>query len=268
MFTAEISPVVGRIDLECPYQYKELARAIPGARWDGDRRTWTVPLSWPACLALRSEFSGLTLGPQLKAWGKAMAAHKNWLRSMRGVIADDTVYDFPGFADLYPYQVVGARLIAESKGYLLMDETGVGKTRTALAGLKIADDAAQTGPGVPGMFPCLVVAPKSVLVNWAREIEAFFPDADVRIVTGTPKVQERALEPGGDFYIINYEGLRKRSRVAPFGSITLKAGEADPKELQSIPFRSCIADECHRVKAPSSTQTRALWAASDRKSVV
>lgn len=264
--TADILPEVipGRITVITDYRLKESVKRVPGARWDVDARVWSVPLSWTACLALRAEFgSDLAIGPALREWAKLTAAEKKLLRELRDHLALpegwERVVDpsLPGFDALFSYQGVGAALIKESRGFLVLDATGTGKTRTALAGVRLVAEDAVVSP-----FPCLVVAPKSMLQTWGREILGFFPDADVRVVEGTPTKQRKALEPGGDFYVINYEGLRKYSRVAPYGSIALKDGENEDKELQAIGVRSFIADEAHRVKSPKASQTRALWCAT------
>lgn len=242
-----------RIEVHTDFRLKEVVKMVPGARWDSDRRVWTVPLSWPSCLALRTEFgSDLNIGAGLAEWAKAVGPVKASLRAHRADIEVDARPNLPGFADLYPYQLVGARLIKLAQGYLLMDDTGTGKSRTALAGLAL----------LPEPFPCLIVCPKSMIRTWGREIELFFPDANVSLVQGTPSKMVKALAPGADFYVINYESLRKYSRVAGFGDISLKDDEKTDKEIQAIGLRSVIADECHRAKNPRSIQTRALWAAT------
>jgi len=200
--TAEINGS-GRINVTLDYRLRESIKRVPGARWSVEERVWSVPLSWPACLALRAEFgTELQIGEGLKAWAKGVGAEKKQLRELRNLLelpehlqwATDTLTaDAPGFADLYPYQKVGATLIAEAGGYMLLDEPGVGKTRSALAGLALSTDP----------LPCLIIAPKSMLQTWGREILGFFPEADVRLIEGTPTKQRAAVAPGGDFYIIN-----------------------------------------------------------------
>lgn len=41
------SATPGRVDVASPYSAKNFVKAIPGARWDPDRRVWTIPqASW------------------------------------------------------------------------------------------------------------------------------------------------------------------------------------------------------------------------------
>jgi SNF2 family DNA or RNA helicase len=267
--TAEITTErPNRITVGVDYRLKESVKKVPGARWDTEAKVWTVPLSWPACLALRAEFGtgGLVIGKRLGEWAKWEKLRKKNLTELRDVInevplglGDFTDTTLPGFDVLFDYQRVGAALIVESDGYLILDATGTGKTRTALAGIRMAIEYSETEDEI---LPCLIVAPKSMLQTWGRETANFFPDHDVRVVEGTPAKLKAKLEPGADFYVINYEGLRKYSRVSAYGSVALKEGENEDKEIQALGLRSVIADEVHRAKSPKAAQTRALWAAS------
>lgn len=268
-----IVPIVAEVDHEIPnkiqvtvdYRLKDaLKDRVPGARWDSNRRVWTVPLAWTSCLALRVEFGQeLQIGPVLKQWAVETKTSKEELVELRSKIDIPDAYieqisDKPGFEELHPYQLMGGIIGRTAEGYLFTDETGTGKSRTAMAAISLlADDY-----GDESVFPCLIVAPLSVVPGWRYEIERFFPEADIRVITGTPTNQKKLLEPGGDFYVMNYEALRKYSRVAGWGSIALKPEEKTPKEVQALGIKSFVADEAHRAKSPKSQQTRALWGAT------
>lgn len=260
---ADIDPAKpDRITLISDFRCKDAIKAVPGAKWDTTTRNWTVPLTWPACLALRAEFGkGLVIGPALREWAAAMAAVKKYVAARHAVLtpedAEIVLPELPGFAELYPFQQVDADLIAWAQSFLLMNETGAGKSRSAAAGLSLLNHARGD------VFPLAIVAPKSMLITWSREVEAFFPGADVRIAAGTPTKVKKALVPGGDIYIIGWDTLRKYSRVSGYGSIALTAEEKKDKELQAINLCSVIFDECHRAKSPAAKRTRAAWAVSE-----
>lgn len=271
--TADLHPdFPGRIVVWTDFRLKEQVKMIPGAKWDRDARVWTVPQSWPACLALRAEFAeNLTIGAALGAWAAGVKPVKTWLRTSRGMIEPDESSlaiindlrskwspDDDPFDALLPYQLMGALQIYMSRGYMLTDETGTGKSRSGAAGLKLIELA----EGRDGLGPTLIIAPKSMLITWSRELQPFFPDADIRVVSGTPTKQTKALEPGGDFYIVSWQGLKKYSRQSPFGSVTLKPADKEDKALQEVGIRTVLADEAHRAKNPKSAQTRALWGVS------
>lgn len=268
-----IVPIVAEVDHEIPnkiqvtvdYRLKDaLKDRVPGARWDPNRRVWTVPLAWTSCLALRVEFGNeLQIGPLLKQWAIETKTCKEELVELRSKIDIpeaylDQVSTKPGFDELHPYQLMGGIIGRTAEGYLFTDETGTGKSRTAMAAISLLVD----DYGDEAVLPCLIIAPLSVVPGWRYEIERFFPDADIRVVTGTPTNQKKQLEPGGDFYVMNYEAVRKYSRTAGWGSIALKPEEKLPKEVQALGIKSFIADEAHRAKSPKSQQTRALWGAT------
>ena len=250
----------GRIVVETDFRLKESVKSVPGAKWDAEARVWTVPLSWPSALALREEFgSSLELGDVLRAWGKEIAPKKARLRELRNMLEDPTLplSTRPGFKELYPYQKTGAELIRIGGRYLFFDETGAGKSRTALAGLSLlAEDFVTTENEV---FPVLIVAPKSMLRTWRTEILGFFPHAAIQIVEGSPMVVDALLAEVADFYIISYDTARLRSRHAPFPTVKLTEAEKTDGPLQKIKFKTLIADEAHRIKNPKSKRTRALW---------
>lgn len=246
----------GRIVVDVSYRAKDLVKAVPGARWDTSARVWTVPHSWTACLALRSEFGeGLTVGPALKAWAVPLGERKKFLRTIR---PDVEGFELPevtaeGMKTLYPHQKVDALAVKAAERYMLMNGTGTGKTRSALAGLRmIADEGGE-------VFPAMIAAPLSMLRTWEDEIEAFFPDASISVVTGTPAKVKKALEPGADFYIICWDSLRRYSRLAPYASVKLADGENEDKEIQALGLQTFIGDEIHRAKNPESKRTRAAW---------
>lgn len=250
-----------RITVESSFRCKDAIKGIPGARWDTAARVWTIPLTWPACLALRAEFGeGLTIGEELRVWAKDIGARKAFSHELRGKTVMDAGYtkpEFPGFDTLFDPQVVDANLIGTMGSYLLLNETGAGKSRSSLAGVRLLT----AEKGKDAVFPLLIVAPKSMLTTWARdEVPNFFPKAIISKIEGTPTQIRKALEPGADVYVIGWESLRKFSRIAGFGSTAVDPADKTDKELQALGLKTIIFDECHRAKNPKALRTRAAWA--------
>jgi hypothetical protein len=97
------------------------------------------------------------------------------------------------------------------------------------------------------------------------------------------KILTAALADPRAVIIINYEGLKAHSRLAPYGSVRLKrcvaCGGDDPKvkagtchthkkELNGTGvIKSVVIDEAHRLKDPKSQQSRAVWAVCHDPSV-
>ena len=92
-------------------------------------------------------------------------------------------------ATLRPYQVEGYRwltfLYEHRMGGILADDMGLGKTVQALALLAHAIEEHRAAAPVEPFAPFLVVAPTSVITNWAAEAERFLPEAKVVTITET-----------------------------------------------------------------------------------
>lgn len=265
------------IIIRAEWRYKELCKTIPGVTWDKKLDTWHMPLSWSGCLALRSTFkSDLEIGPKLSQW--AFDELQSRINPALGLREE---FDFPtGDSDLFPHQRAGVQFLATARRALLADEPGLGKTAQAIRTL------AELSRRGENPFPALVVCPNTLKSNWEREFAKWWPGIRVQVIRGSALqrrkqfaalLDEDSLDPKPHVVIMNWEGLRGHSRLAPYGSISIvkcpDCGGADPKitaarceahirELNQIDFKAVIADEIHRSKDPKSKQTRALWAAT------
>jgi SNF2 family DNA or RNA helicase len=258
------------IYITADWRYKELCKSIPGASYDNKVQQWRLPVSWSACLALRSTFKDdLALGSNLTAW----ATHERDTRvdpsnALRDI---EVLPDGEGDDDLFPHQRAGVKFLATAKRALLADEPGLGKTAQAIRALKkLQEDGTEP-------FPALIVCPNTLKKNWEREFTKWWPEVKVQVIKGTATQRRKQFSEEADIYVINWESLRSHSRLAPYGSVALARCsacgghddrvsevrcEVHQRELNVIDFQSVIADEMHRSKEPKSKQTRALWAAS------
>jgi superfamily II DNA or RNA helicase len=130
-------------------------------------------------------------------------------------------------ANLRDYQRHGVAwlsfLRSAGLGALLADDMGLGKTLQALC-------------AVQGRS--LVVAPTSVLPNWAAEIEKFRPGLRVDVYHGSG----RALDPTADVTLTTYALLR-----------------LDIEALLEPRWATVILDEAQAIKNPDSQVTRAAY---------
>lgn len=256
-----------RIEVRVSYSEKDMIRAIPGRIWRDGR--WTVPKSWASCVTLRAVFGQrLVVGSDLWKWAEAEKRDR-----IDPALALREAVDAPGDERLLPFQRAGVKWLEVAESALLGDDMGAGK---GVQGAWIIGALRESA------LPALVIAPKSVMVNWQREIDKWSPGLQVSLVTGTAAKRKKALEPGFDVYVIAWENVRRHSRLAPFGSYKLKhcsvcdpedtgkqtLCERCPKELNNLGFRTVIADEVHRMKDPASKQTRAVWAVQHGPSVI
>ena len=125
-------------------------------------------------------------------------------------------------ATLRPYQVEGYRwltfLYEHRMGGILADDMGLGKTVQALALLAHAieehraasERTTERGESVEPFAPFLVVAPTSVISNWAAEAERFLPRAKVVTITETTAGKTPLAErvAGAHLVLTSYTLLR------------------------------------------------------------
>ena len=145
----------------------------------------------------------------------------------------------------YDYQREGILFGLEKRRFIIGDEPGLGKT---LQSIGVADCA--------GAYPCLVVCPSSLKINWQREFEKF-TDAKALVLDNSVLTTWPYLLRMGMFQvaIVNYESLRK------FFVWDIRGSRASfhLKDVVFRPeiniFKSIVIDESHRVKDPSAQQT-------------
>ncbi len=268
----ELDEAEKHIVIVSDWRFKELCKSIPGSTYDSKTQNWKVPVSWSACLALRSTFrDDLVLGDRIKAWATSERSKRidpaNALRDLEALEEGET-----GNEDLFPHQRAGVKFLATARQALLADEPGLGKTAQAIRALKAVNDGGEV------VFPALIVCPNTLKKNWQREFKKWWPEVKVQVIKGTATQRRKQFdEEGVEVYVINWESLRSHSRLAPYGSValakcpdcgghddrvTLNRCEVHPRELNGIDFKAVVADEMHRSKEPKSKQTRALWSAT------
>lgn len=144
----------------------------------------------------------------------------------------------------YPYQREGIAYGLDKKRLIIGDEPGLGKT---LQSIGIVDTA--------NAYPCLVICPSSLKINWQREFEKFTDKSAIVLDNAVRTTWPYLLKMGMHHVaIVNYESLRK------YFVWDIKGGKSFRlKDVVFCPqirmFRSVIIDESHRVKDPSAQQT-------------
>jgi non-specific serine/threonine protein kinase len=188
------------------------------------------------------------------------------LHGLRSPQALDALDPGPALqATLRPYQQVGVRwlhLLAKlGLGACLADDMGLGKTIQVLSLLLVLkrQDVEQAGKKQAGTKqaklkpsdtrtpakPSLLVAPASLLGNWASEIARFAPSLKVLLAhpSAMPASELKALDA---------------DRLAQFDLVITSYGTLLRLPcLKDTPWRLVVIDEAQAIKNPNAKQTRA-----------
>ena len=179
-------------------------------------------------------------------WGKVVAGP--WLaETLKGLRSPEGLGGIdPGSAlhgTLRPYQQVGVRwlylLTKLGLGACLADDMGLGKTIQILSLLLVLRNQNRDQ-----RQPSLLVAPASLLANWASELERFAPSLNALIAhpSALPAADLMTLAPGRlqdvDLVITSYGSLLRIPWIA------------------DASWRLVVIDEAQAIKNPDAKQTR------------
>ena len=201
--------------------FGEAMRMVAGAGLGGETSSLSDAIDWSQTIA----------GPWL---AETLAA----LRRPEGNAGID-----PGallHATLRPYQLAGVQwlhLLTHLRlGACLADDMGLGKTIQVLSLLLVLK---QESGG--SRKPCLLVAPASLLANWAGEIAKFAPSLVVRIAHPSSADSE-ALQADGDLAGVDLV-------ITTYGYL------ARAPWLVAKSWQLVVLDEAQAIKNPSAKQT-------------
>lgn len=218
-------------------------KSIDGKRYHPDKKMWTVPASQRVALE--------KMVYQIRQFEKV-----NWGGVQSGTDQDeDIAYDIPDLPELqiphklkiqpYPYQLQGIARGLELKRFINADQPGLGKTLQSIATINLAN-----------AFPCLIICPASLKINWEREWHKF---TDKKAMVLSDKVRDTwpfFWQTGMyQVFIVNYESLKKYfiQRIKKSEKWTLK--DVDFRKSIEL-FQSVIIDESHKCKSSSTQQAK------------
>jgi non-specific serine/threonine protein kinase len=215
---------VERTSAESGLTFAEAMRMLAGATTSGDSASEAAP-----------DWSRVVAGPWLAQTLEGLRRPEALGRVDPGAALKAT---------LRPYQQNGVRwlhlLSALGLGACLADDMGLGKTMQVLALLLVLQRN-----GERERRTSLLVAPASLLANWASEIERFAPGLRALVAhpSAMPSPELKAIDrdrlEGIDLVITSYGTLLRAPR------------------LLEIPWRLAVLDEAQAIKNPGAKQSRA-----------
>ncbi len=206
--------------------FGEALRMLAGAGIGGDGTTGQSDSAWSETVA----------GPWL-------ADTLRTLRHPNGLASVDPGRSFKG--TLRPYQFTGVQwlhLLARlGLGACLADDMGLGKTIQVLSLM-----LALKGKGGKKRKPCLLVAPASLLANWAAEIIRFAPSLNVVVAHPSVTPAENLTNLGaGDLADVDLV-------ITSYGFL------ARLPSLAATPWQLAVLDEAQAIKNPAAKQTKTV----------
>ena len=215
-----------RIAADGRLTFAEAARMLAGADVAKDGAAGRADPDW----------SRVTAGPWLAETLKGLRSPEGLARVEPGTALRGT---------LRPYQQVGVRwlnlLSRLGLGACLADDMGLGKTIQVLSLLLV-----QRGGSETPRRPSLLIAPASLLANWAAEIERFAPGLK-------PMVAHPSAMPSAALKALGAEDLARADLV-----ITSYGSLLRVPRLAETSWRLVVLDEAQAIKNPEAKQTRAV----------
>jgi superfamily II DNA or RNA helicase len=206
--------------------FGEAMRMLAGAGIAGDEAAGQEDIDWSQTVA----------GPWL---AETLAA----LRRPDGLSRVDPGRSFAG--TLRPYQQVGVQwlyLLTQLRlGACLADDMGLGKTIQVLSLLLVLKNEAREN-----RKPCLLVAPASLLANWAAEIARFAPSLKTVVVHPSAAPSEKLNTDGAD----NFADVDLI--ITSYGFLTRTPW------LETTSWRFVVLDEAQAIKNPAAKQTKSV----------
>jgi superfamily II DNA or RNA helicase len=226
--TLERFEVIDRRAADEGLSFSEAMRLLAGASIADDGSAGAAAIDWSETAA----------GPWL---AETLAG----LRHPEGLARVDPGSSFQG--TLRSYQHAGMQwlylLTQLNLGACLADDMGLGKTIQVLSLLLVLKGESQHK-----RKPSLVVAPVSLLANWAAEIARFAPSLDALVahpsVMPTEQLKSDSAETLADTDLV----------ITSYGSL------ARVPWLSSTPWQLVILDEAQAIKNPTAKQTKAVKA--------
>jgi SNF2 family DNA or RNA helicase len=210
----EIGEVIVRFEYN-PQMIEAIRMFIPSIKWDGSLKLWRTSIdNVVEVLAFAVQYK-LSISPELDNQARKISKDAEKMRNASE--AQDAEIDIPGIAiPLLPYQRAGVAYMQKVRKGIIGDQPGLGKTAQAIATVALEN-----------AFPVVVVCPNTLKLNWQREVQKFFPNLRVSILTGT---KSKTIEDT-DVIVVNYDISYERL-----------------DDIFEHGFKSLIVDESHAIK--------------------
>lgn len=217
----------------------EKIKTIKGRTYNAENRVWYVPLTSTKELKEFATGNDFDIG---EAALKMMTDASDNLEMSYS--AEYIELGLPVKKEFYPFQTVGIDYVRKNKDVIIGDQMGLGKTIQGIGGILITN-----------AFPCLVICPKSLRLNWKDEWEAW---TNKRVMVLSHKnigqlkhvLEQRLI----DVVVVNYDGVNTFF-VDEIKEVEITKGEREGAKYKKVftnglekLFKGAILDEAHNAR--------------------
>lgn len=224
----------------------EAVKMIPGRKWDPTARAWKVPLSSKKVVETFASRYGFTFQNN-----KHVTPPKTYIIPP----LPELKVQIPLKLKLFPFQETGVAYALQRKRLIIGDQMGLGKTAQAIATITAAN-----------AFPCLIICPASLKLNWQREWHMWTDKKAMILADKNKDTWPMFAQLNGNIFsgaimnhvfIVNFESLKKYfvSSIDKPEGVPLRLNHIKFKSNINI-FKSVIIDESHRCKELKTLQTK------------
>lgn len=209
-------------------------KVISGSRPNAQKQWWIVPGCLPNVEPILKLIYDLEFFISADAILLLEEISKLPLDKIQSSYATDADVQVTGLAHtLRAFQRAGVVYASKADRCFIADEMGLGKTIQAIATVQYKN-----------AFPCLVVCPASLKLNWIKEWDTWVPTRRAGLVSKNLNWFDTEV------FVVNYDVLAKYV-----------------EELRGWNFSSVICDESHLIKNPNAIRTQAVLRVSERAPV-
>ena len=207
-------------------------KQIEGITWDAKSKAWKAPLSSiDTAIKWARTFRHNVPDEVVEVAEKIRSELSVLLDASRSTDAEVNIPTLNG--ELLGYQRAGVSYATHARRVFIADEMGLGKTIQAMATLENIQLHAEAEDGSPA-YPAVVVCPSSLVLNWKKEYNRFFPERIVEVV-------------------------RDRKTIPMFGTydvLVIGYPNITAWEKQLYNHNSYVFDESHYCKSRDSQRTK------------
>lgn len=225
--------------LSLPFEFKDIAKEIPGYTWNKTSKSWKYPLDRKIFELIVAKFPTVEVDPTVKEHLRAKEfslQHYQWLKG-KYFKADKSANQFIN-GEFYRHQNMTFNWFKHMNVCADFSDAGAGKTLVQISLIK-----ERIKRNV--LNKVLIICPISIMEPvWKHDIEKFIFNSDfeypVYILSNVKKAKQQLKHFALGIYIINYE---KVWRIHD--------------ELAKMKFDMIILDESSKIKSHTAKQTKA-----------